>query len=149
MFTDVTTAAGVALPGTLNESLAWGNLDGGDIFTEVAAATGVDHVGARIEVSTHLGTRVKEVSGGAGSGSQNSLPVEFGLGAVTLVDTVRIQWPSGHVQFLTNLAVDQFLTVVEDLLFTDGFESGDTSAWSSVVPGPLDAAAMPSQGRGR
>ncbi|MCH9651640.1 MAG: CRTAC1 family protein [Deltaproteobacteria bacterium] len=100
-------------------------------------------LGARIEVSTQLGTRVKEVSGGAGRGSQNSLPVEFGLGPATLVDTVRIQWPSGHVQVLTNLAVDQYLTVVEDLLFADGFESGDISAWPLMFPSPLTAAPFP------
>jgi hypothetical protein len=37
----------------------------------------------------------------------------FGLGDATVVDIVRIEWPSGNVQELTNVAIDRILTVVE------------------------------------
>jgi len=70
-------------------------------------------VGARVEVQTPLRTTVQEVSGGAGRGNQNSLPLEFGLGTAEQVLRVAIRWPSGLVQVLENLAVDQILTVVE------------------------------------
>ena len=90
-------------------------------------------IGARIEVTTNLGTQVQEVSGGAGRGSQNSLPVEFGLGNATTVTEVRIHWPSGIEQVLAALAPDQYIEVIEDSFFFDGFETGDTSAWTDTV----------------
>jgi enediyne biosynthesis protein E4 len=37
----------------------------------------------------------------------------FGLGNATMVDQLRIEWPSGIVQTLTNVAAGQFFTVVE------------------------------------
>ena len=37
----------------------------------------------------------------------------FGLGDATVVDTVRIEWPSGIVQELEDVRAKQFLTVVE------------------------------------
>jgi hypothetical protein len=70
-------------------------------------------IGARIEVVTELGVQVQELSGGAGRGSQNSLPVEFGLGSASSIETVTIRWPSGTVQVLQAPEVDQILSVVE------------------------------------
>jgi len=49
------------------------------------------------------------------------LVAHFGLGDATNADTVRIEWPSGIVQTLTNLATRQILTVVEH-------QSGPTNA---------------------
>ncbi|MCH8244124.1 MAG: ASPIC/UnbV domain-containing protein, partial [Planctomycetes bacterium] len=70
-------------------------------------------VGARIEVTTDLMTVVKEVSGGAGRGSFNDLPVEFGLGNATTIEQVAIRWPSGIVMTLDDVVMDQVRTVVE------------------------------------
>jgi hypothetical protein len=70
-------------------------------------------IGARVEVQTPLRTTVQEVSGGAGRGNQNSLPLEFGLGPADRVLRVTVRWPSGIVQVLENVPVDQLLTVVE------------------------------------
>ena len=44
---------------------------------------------------------------------QNSLHVHFGLSDATNADLVRIEWPSGTVQELHNVASKQFLTVTE------------------------------------
>jgi hypothetical protein len=70
-------------------------------------------IGARVEVETPIRTTVQEVSGSAGRGNQNSLPLEFGLGVADMVLRVTIRWPSGLIQVIENVAVDQFLTVVE------------------------------------
>ena len=45
--------------------------------------------------------------------SGNSLDPHFGLGDATIIDTVRIEWPSGIVQELRNVTAKQFLTVTE------------------------------------
>ena len=43
----------------------------------------------------------------------NSLNAEFGLGNASIIDSIRIEWTSGNVQVLTNVAVNQFLTITE------------------------------------
>ena len=70
-------------------------------------------IGARIEVTTDLTSMVKEVSGGAGRGSQNSLPAEFGLGSANSITQVKIRWPNGIVQILDTVSLDRFLPVTE------------------------------------
>jgi hypothetical protein len=74
-------------------------------------------IGAKVRVKVNIGGKVmwqlREISGGGGLGSQNDLRAAFGLGDATNVDCVRIEWPSGIVQELFNLAPKQFLTVIE------------------------------------
>jgi hypothetical protein len=70
-------------------------------------------IGARVVVATSEGSYVREVSGGAGRGSQNSLPLEFGLGAATVVEELTIRWPSGTVQTRRNVTVDRYITITE------------------------------------
>ena len=70
-------------------------------------------IGARVTVTTAESSFVQEVSGGAGRGSQNSLPLEFGLGTATVVESLRIRWPSGAVQTLQNVPMDRYLELTE------------------------------------
>ncbi len=74
-------------------------------------------IGAKVRVEATINGSVKwqmrEVSTQTGSGQQDSLEAEFGLGDATVVDIIRIEWPSGIVQELANVAVNQFLTVTE------------------------------------
>ncbi len=58
-------------------------------------------------------TTVQEVSGGAGRGSFNSLPVEFGLAKAMSVQTIEIRWPNGFVQTISDVGVDQVMTIIE------------------------------------
>jgi hypothetical protein len=53
------------------------------------------------------------VDGGSGFASQNSLPVEFGLGDNIVADSLYILWPSGVVDILTDIEADQFLDIAE------------------------------------
>ncbi len=68
-------------------------------------------IGARIEVTADGLSTVQEVSGGAGRGSFNSLPVEFGLGSSCKVERLEIFWPNGAHSVFDNLPADRFLTV--------------------------------------
>ena len=72
-----------------------------------------DGIGAK--VTLHVGDSViyREVSGGCGFGSTNSLSLEIGLKAYTKVDTLEIAWPSGQVDIHRNLSVNQRLVVTE------------------------------------
>ena len=74
-----------------------------------------DGVGAKVRVEIEGAIRYAEVSGGSGFGVTNSLPVEFGLGAARRVQAVEVRWPSGHVDRLVDVPVDQTLTIVEGM----------------------------------
>ena len=58
--------------------------------------------------------QLNEISGQTGFGGQNSLNTEFGLGDATMIDSIKVEWPSGIVQVLTEIAVDQHLTITEE-----------------------------------
>jgi YVTN family beta-propeller protein len=75
-------------------------------------------IGARAYVTAGGKRQLQEVSGGSGYFSQNSLPLEFGLGGTTIVDTLEVRWPSGLVQKFSGVAVDQAITV-QEVVFTD------------------------------
>src|SRR6266568_4404912 len=74
-------------------------------------------IGAKVRAKVTIGGvsrwQLRQISGGSGVGGNNELRANFGLGDATNVELVRIEWPSGIVQTLTNVAPKQFLTVVE------------------------------------
>jgi enediyne biosynthesis protein E4 len=72
-----------------------------------------DGIGARIKVVTNAGTQYNHQTSSVCYASSSLGPVHFGLGAETKANTVEIHWPSGIVQTLENVAVDQILKVTE------------------------------------
>ncbi|HEX5481907.1 MAG TPA: CRTAC1 family protein [Terriglobia bacterium] len=70
-------------------------------------------IGTRVRCVTGDGVQIDEVRSGGGYLSQNDLRVHFGLGAAEKVDLLELRWPSGHVDTLRNLAVDQIIVVKE------------------------------------
>ena len=79
----------------------------------------VSAIGTKIRIKATLDGepiwQMREISGQTGRSNQNSLNVEFGLKDATVIDSIRIEWPSGHVQILTEVAVDEFMTIKEDI----------------------------------
>jgi len=70
-------------------------------------------IGARVTIKTGTLTQIREVQGGSGGKGQNSLPVEFGLGSASTIDSLIIRWPSGTVQTFTGVSVNQYYTAIE------------------------------------
>ncbi len=74
-------------------------------------------VGAKVQVLATIGGvprwQYREITARDGSGSPNTLDAHFGLGDASVVDSLRIEWPSGLVQELPDVATNQFLTVQE------------------------------------
>lgn len=79
----------------------------------VGVKSNKDGIGARVTVKSGSLIQIREVSGGSSYISQNSLEVEFGLGQRNRVDSIEIRWPSGIIQKLENVSVNQTITVVE------------------------------------
>ena len=74
-------------------------------------------IGAKIRVKATIQglvvSQMREIYGSDGYHSQVDSRPNFGLGDAAVAETVRIEWPSGIVQELTNVPGDQILTVVE------------------------------------
>jgi hypothetical protein len=138
-FTDVSSGVGL-LDSSLGEGAAVADMDGdGDLDYYVARSqfapnrlyendgniyhflgvnlagrlSNKDAIGARITVTVNGRSMVEEVSGGSGFYSMDEHVQLFGLGPETIADEVRIEWPSGRVQILTNIAADQVIGVTE------------------------------------
>ncbi len=74
-------------------------------------------IGAKVRIHATIGGtnfwQMREISGQGVLGYDNGLLAHFGLGDATNVTTLRIEWPSGIVQELPDVAANQSLTVVE------------------------------------
>jgi hypothetical protein len=72
-------------------------------------------IGARVEVTAETGLKmVRQMNGGVHHYSQDEMLVSFGLGDSSVAKIITIYWPSGITQSLTNVPVNQRLTIIED-----------------------------------
>jgi hypothetical protein len=73
-------------------------------------------IGAKVRVKATIASKtfwqMREITSGDGIGS-SGLIAHFGLGDATNIGALRIEWPSGAVQVMTNVPTRQFLTVTE------------------------------------
>ena len=83
------------------------------VIRTVGTASNRDGIGARITVDVDGVSMIREVAGGRSNMGQNMMAAHFGTGPAQAVDSITITWPSGTVQTLTDVAVNQRLTVVE------------------------------------
>jgi len=72
-----------------------------------------DAIGTKVYLTTGNQTQLREVQSGNGHMSQSSLELGFGLGNHTNVDRLEIHWPSGVVDVLQNVDVNQLIKVGE------------------------------------
>ncbi len=76
-------------------------------------------IGARAKIVSNKQQQIREVSGGAGYYSQDSFPLEFGLGQAQKVESLTIYWPSGVIWDTTNVSSNQIVTIYEERLLHD------------------------------
>ncbi len=84
------------------------------LIRTVGSRSNRDGIGAKIRVTTASGTQYNHVNTAVGYGSASDPRVHFGLGRDTVAKELQVQWPSGAVQTLHDVAADQILTVRED-----------------------------------
>ncbi len=72
-------------------------------------------IGARVTLHWNGQQQVQEVSGGSGFCAQNQRTLHFGLGPDRAIDKVEIRWPSGRVQEIDGLDVNQLHHIREAL----------------------------------
>jgi enediyne biosynthesis protein E4 len=87
------------------------------LYVELAGPTAnTTGIGATLYATMNDGspqevTLRREANTNIGTFNQSDLPVHFGLGAVSEIDELRIEWPDGSRQSLYNVAANQYLTV--------------------------------------
>jgi len=99
-------------------------------------------IGAKVHVHATIGGKsfwqLREISSGGGRWIQ-PLVAHFGLGDATNVDTLRIEWPSGTVQEIQNVAPKQILTITEPAQLSASVSSGAPQfalkSWSGMQYG--------------
>jgi len=85
-------------------------------------------IGARVKVEAGNLIQYKEVRSGSSFASMNCMDLGFGLKDKTIIDKITITWPSGNIQELKNVNINQILKIKEQNTVT-GIEDN-----SSVLP---------------
>jgi hypothetical protein len=132
-----------------------------------------DAIGARATAIDGQRLQIRELRAGISYLCMDAPELHFGFGGATMVDSLEIRWPSGQVQTLTDVPVNQTLTLVEplttelatalagnvgtgegapvDVLFVNG-SAGDAYRELTITRGDsfalqLDSPAAPAQAR--
>jgi hypothetical protein len=70
-------------------------------------------VGAKVKLYSPLGIQIREVRAGESYGIMNSMQIHFGMEDQQVVDSIAVYWPSGIIDRLYNLPVDQYVNLQE------------------------------------
>ena len=103
-------------------------------------------LGAKVEVVAGGRRWVREMQSGYGYASQVQPRLHFGLGAATRVDTLRVVWPDGWEQALTQVAAGQRLKVEyvdapTKVLSVVAALPGEMRLWQNY-PNPFNSSTM-------
>jgi enediyne biosynthesis protein E4 len=82
--------------------------------------------------------QMREVSAQSAYCSQNDLRVHFGLGTAAIIDSIVIEWPSGIVQFRTNVLPNQMINIQEELV--NSIHEEESLFGLTIYPNPTNAA---------
>ena len=72
-----------------------------------------DGIGATLKLTSEGFSQTKQSQGGMGYMSASDPRIHFGLGQHRSIESLEITWPSGSVDKLTNVPIDQIITVKE------------------------------------
>ena len=79
----------------------------------IGTESNTNGIGARIELTSALGTQIKEVRSGMGFAHGHTLNSHFGIGEDTTIDQIVVKWPSGIVDTYNNVDPNQTFFAVE------------------------------------
>lgn len=70
-------------------------------------------IGARVEIYGAFGKQIRDIHSGDGFKYMSSLNAHFGIGAATAITKIKVIWPSGTVDIITNPNINQTVNVIE------------------------------------
>ncbi len=94
-----------------------------------------DGIGARVKIEGPFGMMIRDVKSGESYGIHNSMISHFGLGQNDTIDKLTVTWPSGIVDVIDDVAVNQTVTVTEGT--NVGIQEVDAGVKVSVYPNPM------------
>lgn len=100
------------------QSQLWENTGGNGNWLKVSlegVLSNKDGIGSKIEVKVDNQSYMRYTHCGIGFLGQNSETELFGLHEYEMVDTVKVTWPTGHVDILTNLSVNETHHIIEGM----------------------------------
>jgi len=118
-FLDMMIGYGIGFnnPSGSNEDKLWLNTTNDNHWLAVqlkGSQSNRDGIGSRIEIYGDWGIMVREVRAGESYGTCHTKTQHFGIGTSAQIDSIVVRWPSGVIDSYDNIAVDEFLTVVEN-----------------------------------
>ncbi|MEO8734330.1 MAG: ASPIC/UnbV domain-containing protein, partial [Flavobacteriales bacterium] len=104
----------------------------------LGTASNKNGIGAKVYVTSDLGTQMREIRSGDGFRYMSSLNAHFGLGQDSTIYKVEVRWPSGDVDQLYGPAVDGAVTITEGTLGnTSGVATTEANADGAIYPNPV------------
>lgn len=99
----------------------------------VGVVSNRDGIGARVTITSALGTQIRDVRSGDGFRYMSYIGAYFGIGEDTEIQQIHILWPSGHEDVIDNPQINTTLTMVEGI--STGLEEAAAGAFG-VYPNP-------------
>ena len=72
-----------------------------------------DGIGSKVIVNAGGVRQISEVKSGSSYASGSDLRLMFGLGDVSVIDSVKVKWQNGTEQIIENVGFNQFLMITE------------------------------------
>ena len=111
-------------------------------------ASNRDAIGARVTLYGTGIQQTRQLQRGRGFQSQHDPRLLFGLGSATQIDSLEINWPSGHRQVLTNVPSRRYLKITEDGNWTADEEIPPLAAQTlDLGDSPLQSQPEPTVGQ--
>ncbi len=74
-------------------------------------------IGSKIRVKANINGspvwQLREISAQSSYCGQNELRGHFGLGTASIIDSLKIEWPSGLITYFDSVSINQFITITE------------------------------------
>ena len=80
----------------------------------VGTSGNIEAIGAKIQLKAADLTQLREIYAGDSYMSANSVYVQFGLGRAKLIQLLQITWPSGGVQTVHNIPINQQIEITQE-----------------------------------
>lgn len=106
------------------------------MVTCVGTVSNASAIGAKVRIKANIfGTPVwqlREISPSASYCVQHAISAHFGLGDAATVDSIKVIWPSGVVNVLTGVAINQYIEISEAVNCGDANSDGNVNVGDAV-----------------
>lgn len=110
-------------PEAVRAQLYMNTTDNGNNYLRVrviGTTSNRDGFGSHVRIVVNGQSQMAEVDGGSGHASHSSTIIHFGIGTANTVDSIIVRFPSGIDMTVADVGANQTLTIIEDVVTSDG-----------------------------